>query len=211
MDYYIKITEPYANNLKDFLKNKYIAIPSLAFLSLMGLMFILFPLKMNKLIIYNHTSLLLAIIFWYILSHRDYCKSSYFFIGTLCTHMTYFINLKQYWSDNVYTLFFLIILYFPILDVAYEMHGLLFMVCIIFSMMILYVKRRIFVALSTIFIGSYIIVCSLIYLATQQLLGKFGILGIFVVCSAGILFNKHVKKNVFEKKPNIVCDMSQIK
>lgn len=211
MKYYIELTEPYAINIQNFLTNGYIEYPSLICIAVIGIMLLLFPRKMTRLIIYNHTGLVLAIIGWYVLSKHDFSNSSYFFIGTLCTHVTYFLNIKKCFSDNIYILLFLILLYFPIIDVVYEMDGVLFLTCIMFSIMILVIRKNMFLVLGVLFMGSCLVVSSIVYIMTQTLLGKYGFLGIFVTCCVGVLFNVYVKKDFFKGPIAQVIDNEKCK
>lgn len=211
MKYYLNLIQPYADNISEFLENRLVAYVLLILIACMGLMLILFPRKMNRLIVYNHTSLFLAVICWYILSKRDFSKSSYFFIGTCCTHLTYFINVGSILNENICILLFLTIFYFPILDVLYEMDGILLLTCFVFSLMVLIMKKRLFLALGVIFMGSCMIVGSMTYLFTGKLLEKYTFLGIFVVYSLGLLFNYYMKKEVLVEGSNQIVDGTSCK
>jgi hypothetical protein len=118
-----------------------------------------------KLLIYNHCSILISAIGWYILASKlQSGKAIYFLVGSFCAQITFIVTYKYFIHRNLYIIFILWIVYFPILDIAFGFDSTLFICLVVLSIVIyLAIPENIFSFLCISFIGSFLISFSLSY------------------------------------------------
>lgn len=160
-----------------------------------GISCIIFIKDITSFIIYHHTSTFITIIGWFILSKREAEKSSYFFIGSTCANITYFLAVKNRLKKDIFLILILFLFYFPVLDIAYDMQGFLFLTLSIFIILLYFkVDKFFFKIVVCCFIGTCIMVGTFVYWKYGVLFGKFGGLCIFLVSTLGIYLNKSILK-----------------
>ncbi|TBU01163.1 hypothetical protein CWI37_0789p0020 [Hamiltosporidium tvaerminnensis] len=135
-------------------------------LAIIGLTILIFNRYCSKILIYNHMSLIISALGWYFLTTTLNGNAAIcFFVGSLCANITFIIRNRKSTDKNIYILIILWMIYFPFLDLAFDLHSVLFWSFAIVSLfMLLFISSYKFYLISNAFIGSVIFSVSVFFL-----------------------------------------------
>lgn len=211
LEYYLQIIEPYTKQLDKIFTSK-LKIPLSIIVYFTGLIVVIFPHKFKTLLIFQHTSVTITTIAWFILSQKEHSNSSHFLFGSICAQITYFVTVKKI-TKNRFTFFLIICLFYLPLICSKYTNDLVYIFLCIFCFAICIYKVKLFIISVICFSGGCVTSGITCFWIKDEVICFEGILAAVLLSISSIIINFTLKKRKRKQKVYIErldVDMAEV-
>ncbi|KAM0674291.1 hypothetical protein GVAV_002368 [Gurleya vavrai] len=193
------ITKPYLNQIEILFNSSYYKLIILAVL-ITSLVILLFSSRLTTFIIYHHTSIVITALGWFILSKKEHPNSSYFFIGSSCAQITYFVTVKKIIKRKIGLLLILWLIYLPLILLKIMSDVLYIFLCVI-SLVVCILYGEFFRIWVGCFVGGCLCSGSIGFISNEKVVSPQTVFSAFLCAITGVIFNykfmiRHKKKKI---------------
>ncbi|KAM0686720.1 hypothetical protein COBT_002050 [Conglomerata obtusa] len=188
---YSLLIAPYNAQLVALMDSNF-GIYALTFLFFLGIILIVFSSRLTNFIIYHHTSVIITAIAWYCLEKEDHTKSTYFFIGSTCAQITWFVTVKKFVKRRFGLLLVLLGIYIPRICIEYGESGwydLLYVFIFGCSIALCIYRSEFFRVLVGCFTGSCVVCGCIGYLVAKKIVSTPALFSAVASTCIGMIIN----------------------